>query len=469
MDRPLVLVVDDHAEMARLMADQLGDLGLSVQVATDGAQALAQAGRVLPDLVLTDLRMPGLDGLDIVDGIRRLDPTVPVIVMTAFGAVDSAVEAMRRGAFHYLAKPFRMEELAVQVERALGDRRMRQENDVLRRLAGARRATSTLVGTSPAMETVRARIERVARVDLPVLIRGESGCGKELVARAIHDASGRAGGPFVAVNCTALPASLLESELFGHGRGSFTGAIGARRGLFLEADGGTLLLDEIGDMPADLQSRLLRVLEDGMVRPVGADKPRKVDVRVLAATHQPLEARVEEGRFRGDLFYRLDVVPVHLPPLRERLVDLPALATHFLEEARRSWPDLPVRRLAPSLLTALARRPWPGNVRELRNVVQRLVVLVDGPVAEALHLALLDDRPAASTVASPASPSGGPPPRPALLGRALEEGWSLRALEDAYIEEVMQRCEGNKSQAARILEVNPSTLYRWERGGGRRD
>jgi two-component system response regulator HydG len=453
--------------MARLMADQLGDLGLEVRIATDGAQALELAARALPDLVLTDLRMPGMDGMDVIDGMHALDPTVPVIVMTAFGAVETAVEAMRRGAFHYLAKPFRMEELALQVERALGDRRLRQENADLRRLAGAHAATATLVGESAAMESVRARIERVARVDLPVLIRGESGSGKELVARAIHDASPRAGGPFVAVNCTALPASLLESELFGHGRGAFTGASGPRRGLFLEADGGTLLLDEIGDMPADLQSRLLRVLEDGMVRPVGADRPRKVDVRILAATHQPLESRVAEGRFRGDLFYRLDVVPVLLPPLRERQADIPALASHFLEEARRSWPDLPVRRLSPSLRSALARRPWPGNVRELRNFIQRLVVLVDGPEADLAHLALLDEPTA--TAAAPAHPSLAtePPRAPALLHRAAEEGWSLRALEHAYIEEIMRRCEGNKSQAARILDVNPSTLYRWERGGGR--
>ena len=489
-----VLVADDHQEMSQLLADHLVDLGHEVTMASDGLGAIAVAERELPDLVITDLRMPRSDGMDVLDALQRLDPSVPVIVMTAFGGVDTAVEAMRRGAFHYLTKPFRLREVQLLVERALSDRRLKDENASLRRLAEARVGPGSLVGSSPEIQAVLARLERAARVAVPVLVRGESGTGKELVARAIHQASPRHAGPFVAVNCTALPASLLESELFGHGKGAFTGATTARRGLFLEADGGTLFLDEIGDMPLELQSRLLRVLEDGMIRPVGADKPRKVDVRIVAATHQPLDERVREGRFRQDLFYRLDVVPIRLPALRDRLGDLPQLVARFLAEARQSWPDSPVKRLTPDAMAVLARRLWPGNVRELRNLVQRLAVLADAQEVGAELLAMVEaDGLLPASALPPASPSASPSALPSVLpsvhaederlpppppppldpdappgmrGAALA-GWSLRQVEDHYIGLVMERCGGNKTQAARILEVDPSTLYRWERGRSR--
>ena len=455
---PKVLVVDDHVEMARLLADQLGDLGYEVVLARDGHQALELAREGLPDVVLTDVRMPRVDGMELLDALRELEPTLPVIVMTAFGGADLAVEALRRGAFQYLTKPFRLEEVRVVVERAVGDRRLRRENASLRRLADERSGLPGLVGRSPALQQVVARIERAAPSTVPVLIRGESGTGKELVARALHAASRRSSGPFVSVNCSALPASLLESELFGHGRGAFTGATTPRRGLFVEADGGTLFLDEIGDMAIELQSRLLRVLEDGQVRAVGSDRPRGVDVRVVAATHQPLEARIKEGRFREDLFFRLNVLPLTLPPLRERIEDLPALLERFLEEAREAWPEMVVRSVSADALAALSRRPWPGNVRELRNLVHRLSVMVDHPVVR------LSDLDRLELDGQPLPPAGAIPGPAGLFGPALAEAWTLKQLEDAYIDAVMEHCGGNRTRAARLLGVDPSTLYRRGRG-----
>ncbi|HSP81205.1 MAG TPA: sigma-54 dependent transcriptional regulator, partial [Myxococcaceae bacterium] len=333
-----VLVVDDHEEMARLLADHLTDAGYTVDVATSGQEALAVVrGRVL-DAVVSDLRMEEVDGFDVLAAVRSVDPTLPVLLMTAFGGVESAVEAMKRGATHYFTKPFRLDEVLLYVQRAIAERRLREENRALRQAAGERSSCAALVGRSAPMRALYELIERVAHSGAPVLVRGESGTGKELVARALHFEGPRRDGPFVAVNCTALPSSLLESELFGHVKGSFTGATTARRGLFLEADGGTLVLDEIGDMAPELQSRLLRVLEDGTVRAVGADASRKVDVRVVAATHQELEARIREGRFRQDLFYRLNVVPLRLPALRERREDIPLLVEHFVARSRQRNP-----------------------------------------------------------------------------------------------------------------------------------
>ncbi|HEY3356555.1 MAG TPA: sigma-54 dependent transcriptional regulator, partial [Polyangia bacterium] len=318
-----ILVVDDHPEMVQLLADQLGAAGYRVELAQSGHDALTRLEKHLPDVVLTDLRMAQVDGFDVLDGARALDPTIPVIIMTAYGAIDSAITAIQRGAYHYLTKPFRVEEMLVFVERALADRQLRDQHRALTRLAVERAGFAAMVGHSAVMRRLYDLIERVAQSSVPVLIRGESGTGKELVARALHFQGPRRERAFVAVNCTALPEALLESELFGHARGAFTGATATRRGLLAEADGGTLFLDEIGDMPAGLQAKLLRVLEDGEVRPVGADVTRKVDVRIIAASHQALEA--PERAFRQDLFYRLNVVPLTVPPLRERAEDIPAL------------------------------------------------------------------------------------------------------------------------------------------------
>ncbi|MCC6994577.1 MAG: sigma-54-dependent Fis family transcriptional regulator [Deltaproteobacteria bacterium] len=444
-----ILVVDDHIEMARVMADQLGDAGYTVEIAAGGKQALAAARARPPDVVVTDLRMEGVDGFDVLEGIAALDGAIPVLIMTAFGAIDSAIDAIRRGAYHYLTKPFRLDEVLLYVERALADRRLRDEHRALRRLAGERTGLATMIGRGARMNALCDLIERVAQAQAPVLIRGESGTGKELVARALHFGGPRRERPFVAVNCTALPESLLESELFGHTRGAFTGATSGRRGLFSEADGGTLFLDEIGDMAPALQAKLLRAIEEGEVRAVGADGTRTVDVRVIAASHQDLEARIKQGEFRADLYYRLNVVPVVVPPLRERREDIPQLCDHFLARARERNPAALVRRLSPEALSVLARSPWPGNVRELENVLERLVIVVGHEVVSVDDLAMH-----APTLVEDATP----------LDRAKADLLTLRQLERDYIAWVIERCDGNKTRAAEILAIDVSTIHRRERG-----
>jgi two-component system response regulator HydG len=443
-----VLVVDDHVEMARLLADHLTDAGYTVDVATSGQEALAAVnGRVL-DAVVCDLRMEQVDGFDVLAGVRKVDPTLPVLIMTAFGGVENAVEAMRRGATHYFTKPFRLDEVLLYVQRAIAERRLREENRALRQAVGDRSAYAALVGRSAPMRTLYELVERVAHSPAPVLVRGESGSGKELVARALHFEGPRKDGPFVAVNCTAIPNALLESELFGHVKGSFTGATTPRRGLFLEADGGTLFLDEIGDMAPELQAKLLRVLEDGEVRAVGADASRKVDVRMVAATHQELEARVREGRFRQDLFYRLNVVPLHVPPLRERREDIPLLVEHFVAQSRKRNPRARLAGFSPEALAALAAAPWPGNVRELENLVERLAVVT---VQETVDLPTLQlHAPGVTVEAHP-------------LSRAQGRLIPLRQLEGEYIAYVVAQCGGNKTKAAEILGIDVSTIHRRER------
>jgi two-component system response regulator HydG len=446
--RSRILVVDDHVEMARLLADQLGDSGYAVELAQGGREALA-AIRARPfDLVLTDLRMDEVDGFDVLEAALAEDPLVPVVLMTAFGAIESAIEAMKRGAYHYATKPFRFEEVELTIRRALDERRLREENATLRERDRAVDGTTGIVGSGAALRAMLELVDRVAPSPAPVLVRGESGTGKELVARALHERGPRREGSFVPVNCTALPETLLESELFGHVKGAYTGASGARRGLFVEADGGTLFLDEIGDMAPSLQAKLLRVLEDGEIRPIGADVSRRVDVRIVAATHQDLEARVEAGAFRSDLFYRLNVVPIVVPPLRDRTEDVPALVDHFLARARRRNPGTRVVRFAPELVRALARHRWPGNVRELENVVERLVI-----VSAAEEATLEDVERFAPTVVAEDGP----------LERAKQRMPPLRELESEYIAWVVARCGGNKTRAAEILGIDVSTIHRRER------
>lgn len=443
-----ILVVDDHTEMVRLLAEELREAGYDVLEASSGAEALDIAQRDPPDVAVTDLRMTGVDGLDVLAGLHELDRDMPVLIMTAFGSVNTAVEAMHRGAWTYLTKPFRTDELLLQVRKALSHRALSDENRTLRRLVSTE-APDGMIGRSAPMRAVYDMVGRLADADAPVLIRGESGTGKERVARALHLGGVRRDGPFVAVNCASVPAALLESELFGHVKGSFTGATGPRRGLFVQADGGTLFLDEIGDMPSDLQSHLLRVLEDRMVRPVGADTGRKVDVRIVAATHQDLEARVTEGRFRADLFFRLDVIPIRLPPLRERVEDIPELFAAFVAKCKPT----PLERLAPETLALLERHPWPGNVRELENLVRRLSLLVD-------HATVTPDdlrthAPHLFLQKGPSTP----------LDRARTEQPTLRQLESEYIAWVIQKCTGNKTRAAEILGIDVSTIHRRMRGG----
>jgi len=382
---------------------------------------------------------------------RRLDAERPVIVMTAFSAIDTAVESIRRGATHYLTKPFKQDELAIFLARALEEVRVRREAATLKTELRERFASRSLVGTSAGMQAVRERIERVADAPAPVIVLGETGTGKGLVARALHTDSRRAGKPFVSVNCAALPAALLESELFGHAKGAFTGATADRPGLFAEADGGTLFLDEIAELAPGLQAKLLHALESGEVRPVGATKARAVDVRVVAATHRELPAAVAAGTFREDLLYRLDVVAIVIPALRDRREDVPALVEHFLGDARRRYPQSPVRRLSPAALAALARRAWPGNVRELANVVEKLVLFGRGEEIAAAELPA-EPRPEA---AEPAE----------FRGDILP----MRELERRYAVWAVAQTGGHRGKAAERLGVDPKTLRKWLGEADRRD
>jgi two-component system response regulator HydG len=441
------LIVDDVVDMAHTIANDLDEAGFDTTVAAGGAEALELFGREPADVVVTDLRMKSVDGMDVLDGIKRLDPTVPVVIMTAFGGVESAVEAMRRGAFHYVTKPFELETLRTLVSRACRERLLARENEELRRTLRETRTSHQLLGESEAMRQLRGLIERLAGAASPVLILGETGTGKELVAKAIHADGPRGEKPFVAVNCAALPAELLESELFGHAKGAFTGASQTRRGLFVEAEGGTLFLDEVGDLPLPLQGKLLRVLQSGEVRAVGSETNRTVDVRVIAATHKELPTLVEKGLFREDLYFRLDVLRVLVPPLHARAEDIPTLVEFFLARSLEGAPRSVLAGFEPEALDFLTRYAWPGNIRQLQNLVERLVVTAQTPLARL------------SDVQQALSPARDPDPIVALVQKPL----TLEALEDRYIAAILQKVGGNKQKAAEILGVDPSTLYRREK------
>jgi len=440
-----VLVVDDDAAMRQMLASLFKDRGYEVSEAGSAGDALERAREVEPDAVLSDIRMPGRSGIEMVGELRRARPETPVILMTAFGSIDSAVEAMRAGAYDYITKPFEPEAVLFTVERALEHRALEEENRRLRRAVDRTSAFGDLIGASPAMREIFALIRKIAHGRSSVLITGESGTGKEVVARTIHYHGARAEKPFIPINCTAIPEGLLESELFGHVRGAFTGAHTSKRGLFEKADGGTLFLDEIGDMGLGLQSKLLRVLQDREVRPVGGTQSTKVDVRIVAASNKDLEAEIESGRFREDLYYRLNVIPVHIPPLRARREDIPPLIEAFL---RRHGGDTP-RSLTPEATRRLAVRSWRGNARELENVIERALALSDAPT-----LGPDDLPPDGRENEREADPAA------ALLESAAGERLSLRELEDRYIEEILRQTGGNKVRAARILGIDRKTLYR---------
>jgi two-component system response regulator HydG len=444
-----VLVVDDELEMARTLADTLSTSRRQIDVADSGPAALELMRRHLYDAVISDLRMQQVDGFDLLKQLKRIAPDVPVLIMTAFGAIDSAVAAMKLGAYHYFTKPFRNDEVSALVDRALDEKRLRTEHRSLQRLATERSRLGAIVGRSPPMQRLFDLIERLAPSSAPVLVRGETGTGKELVARAIHFEGPRKDGPFVAVNCTALPEALLESELFGHVKGAFTGATAARQGLFAEADGGTLLLDEVGDMPLPLQSKLLRVLEESEVRAVGSDDVRRVDVRVIGATHKDLPDLVRKRLFRDDLYYRLNVVSVFVPALRERVQDIPLLVERFFAKARERNPTSRVEGLSPELVAALSRQAWPGNVRELENVLERIVITGAQSVAGVAELE------AALTEPGPGN---------ADFDLRRERIVPLRQLESEYIAWAVARCDGNKTRAAELLGIDVSTIHRRGRG-----
>jgi DNA-binding NtrC family response regulator len=431
--------------MREMVVSLLEDAGIHALPAASAGEALERLAEFDCDVVLSDIRMPGKTGIALAQEIRDIRGRTPVVLMTAFGTMDSAIEAMRAGAFDYIVKPFKREGVLVALERALEHRALAEENARLRRAVDQTTGMGDLSGASPAMREIFALIKRVASSRSSVLITGESGTGKEVVARTIHFTGGRAKGPFIPVNCTAIPEGLLESELFGHVRGAFTGAHATKRGLFEEANGGTLFLDEIGDMGAQLQGKLLRVLQDQEIRPVGGNSSVKVDVRIIAATNKDLRAEMDAGRFRADLYYRLNVIPIQIPPLRERPEDVALLANQFLRRHSAGR----ARQLTPAALEALKRRRWEGNARELENYLERVLAFCDRDVIDLADLPRSD-----------ASPDGAPLTPKDALGFALERRMSVRDLEDWYIDEVLRFTGGNKVQAARILGINRRTLYR---------
>lgn len=441
-----LLIVEDDAEMREALGSLFSGEGHVCELAADATSALALVNLQTFDAVVSDIRMDGMDGLELLDRIKLGHPALPVVLVTAAGGVPQAVEAIKRGAFGYAVKPCDVGELRAMVASALDSRLHPGEGARVAAAAVESVADMTRVGTGPAMRTLQTAIDFVARSSAPVLITGETGVGKELVARAIHARSARAPRPFVAVNTSAIPQELLEGEIFGHAKGGFTGAVQARKGLLTEADGGTLLLDEIGDMSFGLQAKLLRVLQFGDVRPVGSDRVHHVDVRVIASTHRDLPALIKEGRFRQDLYYRLDVLSVHVPPLRDRPEDIPELAAHFLAQACGRAPSSPVRSIGRDALRVLAERSWPGNVRELASSIERAVVF---GVDEMIDCNRLSPAPLES-------PSWGWPFPP-------QSPWTLQQLSRAYAEWALEHTGGDKQRAAEILGVDLSTLYRWRR------
>lgn len=443
-----VLIVDDEHEMAAGLAEYLKDHGYDTEFATSGPQAIEMFGASAFDVVVSDLRMQGMDGFDLLDNLKRLDASVPVFIMTAFGSIENAVEAVKRGAFHYFSKPLKSEEVRVFLDRAIEQRRMEKSRSRLLHDAQDRYSFESLVGRSPKMRQIFDLVDRVAEGNASVLITGESGTGKELIARAIHFRGARHKNPFVLMNCTAIPSTLLESELFGHEKGSFTGASKGRAGLAVEASGGTLFLDEIGDLHIELQPKLLRLLQEGEVRAVGSDKTRRVDVRMVAATNVDLEARIAEGKFRSDLYYRLNVVPIHLPPLRERPEDIPILAERLLARVREQNSHLTAQRLSENAQEVFLNYDWPGNVRELGNVIERAATLCTADLIKGEHVAFLERKLA-----------------PSALTQVMEGFPSLRDMETRYIEHVLSSVNHNKVKAAAILGVDPSTLYRRRKRG----
>jgi len=442
-----ILIVEDEEKLRRVVELQLKSAGFAVLGAGTAEEGLRLADRA--DLILTDLRLPGMDGLEMIQRIRRLDAQIPVVVMTAFGTVENAVEAMKAGALDFLPKPFSMDHLMAVVNKSLEMRSLRNENRQLREELGRKYAFENIIGRSEAMQEIFATIERVAPTQATVLLAGESGTGKDLIARAIHYHSERRERPFIKINCTTIPENLMESELFGYEKGAFTGANSPKPGKFEQADTGTVFLDEIGDVPPNIQVKLLRVLQEREFERLGSNKVRQIDVRVIAATNADLRAALENGEFREDLYYRLNVVPIDMPPLRQRRGDIPALAEHFL---RRYAPELnpKVTAISEEAAAVLRAHHWPGNVRELENVIERSLVLTTGERLEAADIKL----------------DGGSRGKPEGGEAVLPEGLTLEEHEQQLIRTALEKANGNKSQAARLLGLTRNALrYRLSQMG----
>jgi len=448
--KPTILIIDDDSSLRRVLEYNLQEAGYRVATAASGEEGLNLFEEVAPALVISDMKMPGMDGMQVLKAVKERAPETLVIIITAFGSVDIAVEAMKAGAYDYITKPFNRDELRLTVAKALQFSGLTVENKRLKSELADRSDFRTMIGSSSQMEQVFGIVAKVADTEASVLITGESGTGKELVARSIHSQSGRKNGPFVAINCAAIPRDLLESELFGHVKGAFTGAIKDKTGKFQLADGGTLFLDEVGELPLELQPKLLRALQEKTIEPVGGTRELRLDVRVVAATNLDLEKAIIDSVFREDLYYRLAVIPVHLPPLRQRRDDIPLLLRHFC--AKHGAPQVVFDKPCLALLTGYA---WPGNVRELENLVERLLIMRNG---DTITSADLPDK-----VRSGGNGHGAP----AVSGGVItlpDDGYSLEQLEREVVVQALERNHWNQTAAARFLRIPRHTLiYRMEK------
>jgi DNA-binding NtrC family response regulator len=453
-----IVVVDDDQEMRILISDFFKSIGYTTHVfplAKEALVALSPGGILGPetqdgdiDALISDIRMPEMDGIHFTEELKKIRPEIPVTLITAFGSIETAIEAIRKGAFQYVIKPFKLAELEITVSKAIEFRKLQKDNTALRLEVKKGWSYNNVIGKSESMKSIFDLVNRIAGASSNVLITGESGTGKEMVAKAIHESGPRAKKPFVAINCTAIPENLLESELFGHAKGSFTGAIQRKRGLFEEANGGTIFLDEIGDMNVLLQSKLLRVIQERKIRAVGENIPIDVNVRVIAATHKDLKLAMRDGRFRDDLFYRLSVIPIQIPPLRHRKEDIPLLAEHFLKKYS-ALNNMKVRGFTRRAISKLMGMKWEGNVRELENVVERAIVLCNDALVDE------SDIPTPDTL----TPDE-------FFGESTNDFPTLTKLEERYIRLIMEKTGGRKDKASQILGINRRTLYRKEREYG---
>ena len=440
-----VAVVDDDIEMGRVVKDLLTEEGFNVTQFSSAADALVKFKKDLPHVLITDHKMKDIDGLMFLKKVQADYPEVTTIMMTAFGSIETAIDAMKAGAYHYIVKPFKNEEMVLLAKRAMEKAKLKQENTILKQELNKSFSLESIIGKSPAMTGVFELIKLIASASSNVLVTGESGSGKELVARAIHNSGPRKGKPFIPLNCSAIPEQLLESELFGHVKGSFTGAVADKKGLFEEAHEGTLFLDEIGDMSLALQAKLLRVLQDKQIRSVGGNQYKNVDVRIIAATHRDLRIMAKDGKFREDLFYRLNVIPIRVPSLRERMEDVPLLVESFITKFS-TQNNSKIKDITPEAMAILMAHPWPGNVRELENVIERAMVLSRGEMIE----------------------------KTVVLDSALEEAKhnveqlhrdrpTLEKLEERYIKMILSEVSDKKDEAVKVLGISRRTLYRKER------
>ena len=447
--KPRILVVEDEEKLRRVVELQLRASGFEVDQASSAEEGLKLADRA--GLILTDLRLPGMDGLEFLRKVRQVNSHAAVVLMTAFGTVENAVEAMKLGATDFLLKPFSLDHLMAVIEKALELRNLRDENRQLRAELGERHQLENIIGRSQAMQDIFATVLRVAATRATVLLAGESGVGKDRIARAIHQASPRKDKPFVKINCTSIPENLMESELFGYEKGAFTGANQTKPGKFEQADTGTVFLDEIGDVPPAIQVKLLRILQEKEFERLGSNKTRQIDVRIIAATNVDLRAALEQGTFREDLYYRLNVVPLNIPPLRERKEDIPFLAEHFVEKLSKDLGS-PVTAISRAAVAKLMDYSWPGNVRELENVLERSIVLSNGETLDAVDIRLEMAAPSRSHAATSNS--------------FLPDGLTLDQYEQQLIKEALKRANGNKSQAARLLGLTRNAFrYRLDQMG----